>query len=392
MDKTHAKVHYYIGKILSKQIVSKGSGKKKQDAILHFEQVVKYQQNEIYAGNALFEIAKLKLKEKDFYEAYFNLKRALDSNFSSKRMQLYKDFTEGILYLIKRKIKKGVQILSDLLEILINNKEQKDKRMIEYLKHQVYIYRAYGYVAIEKYEVAIDDINKAKKLGKVCQASVYNKLLGKGILRMDHEDFLMATRYFMKASAKFPLNKDPYCLYVISVVRSYTYSMKGVSIDEEGKKKKVMDTKIFMDRAIGNCNKVREPSLFFFRGVLNFQLHYFYEALQDFNAAIEEEEEPTASYYLARGRCYACLSILTEAMKDLSIALNLDESLQEAYIYRGKCAYLLGDNNLAFLDFQRLILTDPKNPMVHVYAGNLLMTTGAYQDAIKAFMNADTVR
>jgi len=29
--------------------------------------------------------------------------------------------------------------------------------------------------------------------------------------------------------------------------------------------------------------------------------------------------------------------------------------------------------------------------MVHVYAGNLLMTTGAYQDAVKAFMNADTV-
>ena len=29
--------------------------------------------------------------------------------------------------------------------------------------------------------------------------------------------------------------------------------------------------------------------------------------------------------------------------------------------------------------------------MVHVYAGNLLMTTGAYLDAIKAFSNADTV-
>ena len=43
--------------------------------------------------------------------------------------------------------------------------------------------------------------------------------------------------------------------------------------------------------------------------------------------AIEEEEEPTASYYLARGRTYACLSILNEAMKDLSIALYLDETL-----------------------------------------------------------------
>ena len=56
-------------------------------------------------------------------------------------------------------------------------------------------------------------------------------------------------------------------------------------------------------------------------------MHMFYQALQDFNVAIEEEEEPTASYYLARGRTYACLSILSEAMKDLSIAINLDESL-----------------------------------------------------------------
>lgn len=36
-------------------------------------------------------------------------------------------------------------------------------------------------------------------------------------------------------------------------------------------------------------------------------------------------------YYLARGRAYACVSILTEAMKDLSIALNLDDSLIQAY-------------------------------------------------------------
>jgi hypothetical protein len=95
----------------------------------------------------------------------------------------------------------------------------------------VYIYRAYGYVAIEKYEVAIEDIKKSKKYGKVCLASVYNKLLGKGILRMDHEDFLMATKYFNKASYKFTGNKDPYCLYVISIVRSYSYSLKGVSVD-----------------------------------------------------------------------------------------------------------------------------------------------------------------
>lgn len=55
--------------------------------------------------------------------------------------------------------------------------------------------------------------------------------------------------------------------------------------------------------------------------------------------------------YLARGRCFACMGVFIEAMKDLSVALNLDENLGQAYIYRGMCAYLLGDNNLAFLDF-----------------------------------------
>ena len=48
---------------------------------------------------------------------------------------MYKDFTEGVLYLIKRKIKKGVQILSDLLEILVNkdkdSNEDESKQTID---------------------------------------------------------------------------------------------------------------------------------------------------------------------------------------------------------------------------------------------------------------------
>jgi len=50
---------------------------------------------------------------------------------------------------------------------------------------------------------------------------------------MDHEDYLMATKYFNKASLKFPLNKDPYCLYIISIVRSYTFSLADLTIDSE---------------------------------------------------------------------------------------------------------------------------------------------------------------
>ena len=49
-------------------------------------------------------------------------------------MALYKDFTEGVLYLIKRKIKKGVQILSDLLEVLVNKDKESKKKGEDELK------------------------------------------------------------------------------------------------------------------------------------------------------------------------------------------------------------------------------------------------------------------
>jgi hypothetical protein len=112
--------------------------------------------------------------------------------------------------------------LSDLLEILKEGDE---------LATQALVYRVYGYVGIEKYELALADIKKMKK-GFVDKTSQYNKFLSKGILRMDHEDYLMASKFFQKSWKLFPSNKDAYCLQVISIVRSYTYSLEGFSVDQ----------------------------------------------------------------------------------------------------------------------------------------------------------------
>jgi tetratricopeptide (TPR) repeat protein len=48
-----------------------------------------------------------------------------------------------------------------------------------------------------------------------------------------------------------------------------------------------------------------------------------------------------------------------EAIADFTKAIELDEDVSDAYFNRGKCAYLLGDTALAFLDFQKLILLEP---------------------------------
>ena len=134
--------------------------------------------------------------------------------------------------------------------------------------------------------------------------------------------------------------------------------------------------------------KGNDASLYYMRGLLKFCEHNFYEGLTDMDKAIDKVDDPKAEYFLARGRCYACLSMFKEAILDLTNAINLNKNLMDAYLNRGKCAYLIGDTGLAFMDFQKLILLEPKNPIVHIYAGNLLMTTGSYEDATKAFSNA----
>lgn len=134
------------------------------------------------------------------------------------------------------------------------------------------------------------------------------------------------------------------------------------------------------------------------RSYILYYFHNFYEALCDIDAVIElerassGEEEPNATDLLHKGRCHACLSMFKEAIADFTKVIDLDDELFDAYFFRGKCAYLIGDTSQAFLDFQKLILLQPKNPMVHAYAGNLLMTTGSYEDAAKAFTNADSVQ
>ena len=183
--------------------------------------------------------------------------------------------------------------------------------------------RTYGYVALEKYEQALIDIKGCKKIAKKLDVDLlYNKNMSKGILRMDVEDYLMACKYFTKAWKLQPHIKDAYCLQIISIVTSYTYSLQTFSIDQKIKYDKVNETRQFVSKAINAISKP-DSSLLFFRGLLSYQLHNFAEAYEDFSAAIRKEQ--SAMYYTARGRTLACLSLLEEAMDDLSTAIKLDE-------------------------------------------------------------------
>lgn len=80
-----------------------------------------------------------------------------------------------------------------------------------------------------------------------------------------------------------------------------------------------------------------------------------------------------------------------EAISDTTVAIEANESLVDAYILRGKCAFISGDTKQAFMDFQKVIKLRPEDPMMHIHAANILMASGAYEQAIKAYTNAHKI-
>lgn len=86
------------------------------DSILYFEQVIRLGDDNFLSSSALYEIAKIKIQQKDFYEAYYNLKRSTHLKLKQKKLLNYKLFTEGVIFLMKRKTKTGLKILTQLIE------------------------------------------------------------------------------------------------------------------------------------------------------------------------------------------------------------------------------------------------------------------------------------
>ncbi|CAI2363482.1 unnamed protein product [Moneuplotes crassus] len=387
-EESTIKANYYIGKIYTKLDDT-------NSAILHFEQVLKFSDEKYFSGNALYEMAKIRIKQKNFYEASFTLQRAIDKDFKSKRLILYKEFTEGVLYLIKRQGDKGVELLTDLLKKL-DEVDQTDRKImgptISVLTHSSYTYRAYGHLFNGNHKEGYDDLIEAKSFGHHFErASEYNLTIAEGVLATESgEEYTRAHDLFELCKSKFPDNKDPYLLQSLNIILKCFRDNHNQWIDDDFKKETLINAKGIVDQAIDSNCKL-DSVIYYYRGLLHYYLHSFYEALLDFEMAIDKDDEPGASLYLARGRSFACLSMLNEAIKDFSIAINLDEKCTDAYLCRGKCSYLVGNNTQAFMDFQKLIVLDAKNPKVHIHAGNLLMTTGAYLDATKAYLNADVV-
>jgi tetratricopeptide (TPR) repeat protein len=79
IEKTEEQEEGYLNISLSKAYYYKAKTLKKlnnmNDAVIYFEQVLRLNEDNFLSGSSLYEIAKIKILQKDFYEAYYNLQR-----------------------------------------------------------------------------------------------------------------------------------------------------------------------------------------------------------------------------------------------------------------------------------------------------------------------------
>lgn len=65
-------------------------------------------------SKSLYEIAKIKIEQRDFYEAFYQLSRADYLDVDEKILEKFKIFTDGVTFLMKRKFDEGVEALTTL--------------------------------------------------------------------------------------------------------------------------------------------------------------------------------------------------------------------------------------------------------------------------------------
>jgi|688.fasta_scaffold268593_1 hypothetical protein len=85
-------------------------------------------------------------------------------------------FTEGVIFLMKRKTKTGLKLISSLIERLKPAANQAEVPP-DYIYNLVFLYRAYGYFVTEDYDNSLKDYIKANQIKKLNTSALFNMSL-----------------------------------------------------------------------------------------------------------------------------------------------------------------------------------------------------------------------
>jgi tetratricopeptide (TPR) repeat protein len=136
------------------------------EAILSYEQAIKFNTSKKATTKAIYEITKLKIDLGDYYGASYTLERSNSLEVEAKVLDKMKMFTEGSTSIMKKKFKRGIENLTILA---------KKENLNDQLRPLIYSFRSYGYFSQHKFSNSIHDLNNLIKLGySLDKACSYN--------------------------------------------------------------------------------------------------------------------------------------------------------------------------------------------------------------------------
>lgn len=206
---------------------------------------------------------------------------------------------------------------------------------------------------------------------------------------MELEEHKEALDLFSKAIDKFPDNKEGYVYRFLTYIDWYLKS--------KNKEYCMREMCSFLLNASAELNIAfsktrRDSSLHRYRSILKTSQYEYGAALQEAVRAIKYADESAARDYFSKGVCEACLDLFAEAVEDFDLAISLDPAFVDAYLLKGKTAYVFGDSVMAFECYQQMVGLCPGDYFMHVHAGNLLVMNGAFREAINAFDVANEMK
>ncbi|CAD8059821.1 unnamed protein product [Paramecium sonneborni] len=361
-DPINSEAYYFKG-------LSRLKIKNSTEALLCFEQAIKHNNSKKAVTKSLYEIAKIKIEQRDFYAAYHTLNRAALLDTEQSYLEKFRLFTEAVIHLMKRKFQES---LNNFQEI------QNNHQLNDFLKPLFYAYRAYGLFCLSKHQQALEDYKLLLDIQPAESSVHYNKFLCEGILKIQAGQFNIGMEFFQRAQKIFQKKMEPTFYQGVTLINQafkkkndqYKDIIKGLELLDKAQNLNDQNANLYYIRSIVKC----------FLGQIN-------EALADIESAIQKSEDNIAKYFYFRGMVYGILKQYQHSLNDFSICLTLDETFADAFLNRAKCHFLSGDSNSAFQDLQQCIHILQDDPRMHVWAGNFLFANAAIEDAIKAYSN-----
>lgn len=112
---------------------------------------------------------------------------------------------------MKKNFEEGVRILGELLD-------DPEKPAGSFLKPLLYSSRSYGYMSLNKFQQARDDLEKLEAEFSLDIPNLYNKFICEGILACNSQKYEQALSFFSKASKIMPSRIEPYYYKAVTLI------------------------------------------------------------------------------------------------------------------------------------------------------------------------------